>query len=178
MTDFITASLLELEARLDAAGWDADPAPFFLVTDPADPLGARVGVVPLPVDMTPWTAAPRPQRVFRALARLRPPPPDLTVRAVGFWCEAWSVATREDDVAYTDQLNAARRDFTFHAHPDRVEKRMVAAVDRHNHLYAVERARGREAELLAGPDVPGDGPVATGDVFRAIRAYAAVVFGW
>lgn len=169
-------AMLDHEAKADRAGWDAPPRPFLMVTS-----GAGLRTHPADLDMRRWRTT---TRAYLALEHFGRQPyrgsPTLRRRiaAVGWQHEAWTVQVHERDVAARDQMMAAAGDRQLYRHPDRIETRTVQAVDRHGHVYFIARERDGLPEVWTG--LPGDAThrLLDGAMIDALRAYAAVVFGW
>lgn len=153
-------------------GWDEPPA-LFLIRYRA----GRARLRPVPVDN--WS--PQPVAVLAALAdemAARAPvvrellaAPDLYGAAFRF--EAYTVFTRDEQVMEDANKDAGAR--RLRTRPDRVETRMVQAVDRAGGSYLVSLARGEQEPLTAYS--PGRGEVQAGTVMKALDVMVGSLLG-
>lgn len=162
--DTITAACLDLEAALDAVGWDLPPTVcLFVWTEQGD------GISPVPLlELTEAMNRERlPYLVMRRLARLldsgvRPFTPELNRRicGTGFIFEAWEAESRFGDVARVDQLAEAAARGEVHQQRDKIEIRAAIACDDEQNMYMIRRPRGGEVAVVAAPGTVPQGSAA------------------
>ncbi|MBF6333482.1 hypothetical protein [Nocardia transvalensis] len=177
--DAITA---ELERNLsDRAEWDEPPELYAVLLEGGHPVLRR-----FPTSEGFFQVA-RPPAVLAALAETfetnserlrREAPADLI--GLAFYFEGWSVA---DPLGLTteqrQQLSADMRNHRVHARPDRVEARILCAVDRSGIRYSCRQLRGHDIDSIAYG--PGDGVCADGTIpdalDRMLQAWLGVTIG-
>jgi hypothetical protein len=164
MNGDILAALRRLEARLDGEGWDLGHTVAVLAP------GAKGPLTPwqFPVPAGYWNQFEAPGDGLRYLARV----PGLAAafepltgrQAVVSASEGWLVDRSAEELSVYQRGDAATA-------PDRVEIRVVAAVDADMHLYMVTRRRGAITEVWDGELGP-DARHTRGDVVEALYEMA------
>ena len=188
--DALATALTAIEAREgERRGWDQPPRLFSLHLAHIDSGAIELRVIP----PRQWASGhPNPADDLAAWAMRFPAPGPVTPLAfadspdgfagIAMMYEGW---TTPDDVEDSPEERArrARGERTYAERADRIEARMITAVDVNGHSYALRRLRGREVETAttaAGPagtarnitDTRGRLPHAIGRIAHAVRTGA------
>lgn len=186
--EFSLSLLAALEQIVDETqnGWDV-PALFGPVTlRSRTPVGSSslTGMMlqwePWPAVTEAWMHAKRPHHIFLSMAAACWPaaqalgvsdvatllPPGLM--ALVFVTEAWTLRTPMGDEEAVAASTQAARDHTLHEHPDRVEAKVVTAVDINGVAYYLTKARG-QAEIEHVVGMTGTDRAIGGDIINAIE---------
>ena len=150
----------EVEHR---AEWDEPPQVYRVHVK-----SGRPRLVELPVPVMVWNAARPPEVLERLVDAMRhtgfKPPPwterDGELYGMAFRHEGWWVETKPGTMAHAHAAQMGS-EHQLHRHPQRVEIRMMYAVDRNQITYAITQYRADPQtpaeQLIAYPDGRGEG---------------------
>lgn len=136
-----------------------------------------------PIDQSVFDTGHRPTDVLAGLAREVAAQQDALRRAVpsglfglAFFCEAWAVTVPANADEWDNAARAAAAG-AVPQHPDRVEQRMLYAVERGGRRFLVSQDRGEPVETsVEHPDEPA-GPRNFGPATDALDAFLSAMLG-
>jgi hypothetical protein len=142
--------------------------------------GDGIACEPWPIPNELWEKIPPPRTIYFIAERLAEVPELLGqaikgVVAVFFCCEGWTVPTELND---TPEITAARKTHSFHKLAERIEVRIISAIDKDGATYFVNLQRGGEVTgYVEDPDPEVVQPRSGGIVFDALDQLAVLVLG-
>jgi hypothetical protein len=156
--------------------WDEPPGLFWLALE-----GGMPGLVPAAVTPGTWLLAP-PAMVLSLIADgcgefsgpLRASAPEA-LHGAAFYSETWLTMHRTDDAEGIARAKADARAHRIHERPDRVEARLLWAVDRAGTVYAAMLRRGIDSEPRTQVEYPGAGRTIKGDIPAALERIVSAV---
>ena len=143
----------------------------------------KVALQLFPIDQSVFDMGHRPTDVLAGLAREVAAQQDALRRAVpsgliglAFFCEAWAVTVAANAAEWDAAARAAAAG-AVPQHPDRVEQRMIYAVERGGRRFLVSQNRGEPVETsVEHPDDPA-GPRNFGPAADALGAFLSAMLG-
>jgi hypothetical protein len=156
-------TLASLEETLTAAGWDQPPVLLSVIRylgDPGEPLG--LAAVPMPKAFPESGGGPyiayRIQEIAATIAkRLETDDTDMTdLHAWVLASEGWMAAARDGDEVARKRLRQQGEAHLIHTRPDRVEVRMLTAVDRSGMSMQLVRQRDGKLSVTVQRELPAD----------------------
>lgn len=174
----ILTALIKHEEWLDRRGWDRPPELRWITRDPDYLQDVEIIASNVPWELygddRPYIVAARVAVAIALTGTVPPMPRGRILTGVAFASEGWGAIADEDgppaELKYTEALIAERM---LHTHRQRLECRMVEAVDLDGHEYSVGRIRGQGVQSHTWR--AGSSLNYRGDAVAALRALATVL---